>query len=81
VHPVAVAGGCLVDYVATEVGLTPLPDQAREAFPQRLNKSLVGVAGSDPGAGEAPALELPDEPAPSFGCLSEGRQRRPRISR
>lgn len=81
VHPVAVAGGCLVDYVATEVGLTPLPDQAREAFPQRLNKSLVRIAGSDLDAGEAPALELPDEPAPSFGCLSEGRQRSPRISR
>ena len=81
VHPVAVAGRRLVNHIPTEVRLTPLPDEAWEGFSKRLDEPVMGVTGGDLNAGEASALELPDEPAPSFGCLSEGRQRRTRISR
>jgi len=81
VHSVAVAGRRLVKYVPPEVRLTPLPDQAGEGFSQRLDEPVMRVAGSYLNAREASALESPDKPAPPFGCLSEGRQRSPRISR
>ena len=75
VHSISVARRRLVKYVSPEVHLAPLPDQAGEGFPQRLDEPVMRVAGSYLDAREAPALESPDKPAPPFGCLSEGRQK------
>jgi hypothetical protein len=52
--------------------LLPLPDEAWEGFSQCTGEPVMRVSGSDTGAGEDSALESPDKPAPSFGCLAEG---------
>lgn len=67
--------GCLVRYVASEVRLAALPTRAREALFDGLAQSVVGVAGGDLHAFEAPAFELAEETLPGRLCLSKGHSR------
>jgi len=77
-HPLAERRWRLIDHVAPEVyteeflGMTPLPDQPGERRVQRLAEPLVGVTGGHAHAGEAPGLELLNEPAPTAFGLAVG---------
>jgi len=72
VHPITERRRCLVDHVAPEVGLTPLPDQPRERRVQGLAESLVGITGRHAHTGEAAGLQPLDKPVPTAFGLAVG---------
>jgi len=68
-------------YTEGFLGVTPPPAHAREGLSQHLDKPVMGAVGGGLNAREASVLQLSDEPAPPLSGLTEGGQRRPRISR
>lgn len=84
VHSVTVVGRGLVENVSTEVytegflGLTPLPGQTGERFPECLNESRMGVARSQLNARETTPLETANEPAPAPPPSRQRRSQGPR---
>jgi hypothetical protein len=70
-HLVVVPRGRLVEYVPLEVGLTPIPDAARETGSQSVLQTFVSVACSELDATKPSLLQVLEQLFPALTGLTQ----------